>query len=206
MTTKLIQKLFNNFLGLGSNMKKNCLLIVLVLHCINGFSQTDKKSLFSVYVKNDCFVSLCEPISYVLQKIGEPEQITEQKEIEDLRDEYTTVTLHYPDFDISYWKGFSEVREIKIKTDKVSISEKNVKIGKTTISEILDLYQDIERQNYFLSEDKKGNQIIYIRFSTINHLFMTENADKDSFYHITYLFDYKKKLCVGVSMEKGANG
>lgn len=45
MTTKLIQKLFNNFLGLGSNMKKNCLLIVLVLHCINGFSQTDKKDL-----------------------------------------------------------------------------------------------------------------------------------------------------------------
>ncbi len=90
----------------------------------------NKKSLFYVNDASNYSFGLRDEISSVMQNLGEPLQITEKLTFPGYRDDHITVIIDYPDFEIqySYEKNQNHPRTIsyiKLKTDKVSISEKN---------------------------------------------------------------------------------
>lgn len=189
-------------------MKKHFLFCFYLLFFFTGFSQTvdnlysleNKKSLFVIHDYDDLTVSLCEPIEEVKRKFGEPEKIIESKNHPEEKEEYLTLTLSYPDFDILYWKGFPRVRYIKLKTSNCYISERQIRIGQSTIAEVLDLYRDLETHHFRILEDEVGKELIQITFRTFNKEFMADNSLDGDYYNIVYTFDYKSKLCISAWM------
>ena len=165
----------------------------------------NKKSLFFVYNANNYSFGLRDEISSVIKNLGEPLKITEELTFPGYRDDYITVILDYTDFEIqySYDKKMNLQRtidSIKIKTNKAFISEKKAGIGKMTVTDVLELYQDLETYKYEVYEDKNGRKILDIAFSTFDKSYKNTNADDDDCFYAEYLFDYKTKLCIGAQL------
>lgn len=164
----------------------------------------NKKSLFYVNDASNYSFGLRDEISSVMQNLGEPLQITEKLTYPEYRDDHITVIIDYSDFEIqySYEKNQNHPRTIsyiKLKTDKVSISEKKVGIGKMTVTDVMELYQDLETYKYEVFEDEKGRKILDIAFATYDKSFKNANASDDGYY-AEYLFDYKTKLCIDAQL------
>ena len=165
----------------------------------------NKKSLFFVYTANNYSFGLRDEISSVIKNLGEPLKITEELTFPGYRDDYITVILDYTDFEIqySYDKKMNLQRtidSIKIKTNKAFISEKKAGIGKMKVTDVLELYQDLETYKYEVYEDKNGRKILDIAFSTFDKSYKNTNADDDDCFYAEYLFDYKTKLCIGAQL------
>lgn len=164
----------------------------------------NKKSLFFVNTAANYSFGLRDEISSVMQNLGEPLQITEKLTYPEYRDDHITVILDYPDFEIQYSyekkQNFPRtINHIKLKTDRVSISEKKVGIGKMMVTDVMELYQDLETYKYEVFEDEKGRKILDIAFATYDKSFKNTNASDDGYY-AEYLFDYKTKLCIGAQL------
>lgn len=165
----------------------------------------NKKSLFFVYTANNYSFGLRDENSSVIKNLGEPLKITEELTFPGYRDDYITVILDYTDFEIqySYDKKMNLPRTIdfiKIKTNKAFISEKKAGIEKMTVTDVLELYQDLETYKYEVYEDKNGRKILDIAFSTFDKSYKNTNADDDDCFYAEYLFDYKTKLCIGAQL------
>ena len=164
----------------------------------------NKKSLFYVNDASNYSFGLRDEISSVMQNLGEPLQITEKLTFPGYRDDHITVIIDYPDFEIQYRYEKNQnhprtINHIKLKTDRVSISEKNAGIGKMMVTDVMELYQNLETYKYEVFEDEKGRKILDIAFATYDKSFKNANASDDGYY-AEYLFDYKTKLCIGAQL------
>ena len=165
----------------------------------------NKKSLFYVNDVANYSFGLRDEISSVMKNLGKPLQITEKLTYPEYRDDHITVIIDYPDFEIQYSYEKKQnfpwtINHIKLKTDRVSISEKNAGIGKMMVTDVMELYQDLETYKYEVFEDEKGRKILDIAFATYDKSFKNANASDNDGYYAEYLFDYKTKLCIDAQL------
>lgn len=188
-------------------MKKQFSILLFLMMSFFLFAQEEEKNgtLCHIYSNDgEEVVMLRDNFDDVQQKYGEPLSYR-MVPTKALNDAYDTFYYQYPHMELTKWKGFPSVDYIKLTDSEYYVTNEKLRIGECTISQVLEVYAELEVANYVFTKDKDDRKILVISFRTWDKFYMGENAEQLDYVTVFYGFDYETKTCVGIELSVDAD-
>ncbi|MCQ2591880.1 MAG: hypothetical protein MJ188_03775 [Treponema sp.] len=156
-------------------MKKLLIIICFSLTFFPIFAQgkmvLENKELIKIYTKDEASFSLCDDIDVVKALLGSPNKIEVEDRFSGDMDCYNLESVYYSGISLYHYKGFEKIIGIKIDNDSFFVTNEKLCVGKSTLTHILDTYQELTIARNKINQDENGHEYKTIAFKATESLY-----------------------------------